>query len=85
MKRWVDNGGLIVATSALGTGVNYSGIVYVLHIGVHPYDMLLAAENAYNELTKLINEADIEKYNVRIKYEWLHYRSFIVIFYATLK
>ncbi|KAH3911548.1 hypothetical protein HBI56_102580 [Parastagonospora nodorum] len=26
VARWVDNGGLIVATSALGTGVDYPGI-----------------------------------------------------------
>ncbi|KAH3949182.1 hypothetical protein HBH98_203880 [Parastagonospora nodorum] len=45
VARWVDNGGLIVATSALGTGVDYPGIVYVLHIGV-PYGMIDFAQES---------------------------------------
>ena len=45
VKRWVDNGRLIVATSALGTGVDYPGIVYVLHIGV-PYGMIDFAQES---------------------------------------
>ena len=34
LQEWVEQGGLIVATSALGTGVDYAGIVYVLHVGM---------------------------------------------------
>jgi superfamily II DNA helicase RecQ len=34
LEEWVEQGGLIVATSALGTGVDYAGIVYILHIGM---------------------------------------------------
>ena len=29
LQEWVEHGGLIVATSALGTGVDYAGIVYI--------------------------------------------------------
>lgn len=32
LQEWVEHGGLIVATSALGTGVEYAGIVYILHV-----------------------------------------------------
>jgi hypothetical protein len=34
LQEWVEHGGLIVATSALGTGVDYAGIVYILHVGM---------------------------------------------------
>jgi len=34
LEEWVEQGGLIVATSALGTGVDYAGIVYILHVGM---------------------------------------------------
>lgn len=34
LQEWVEQGGLIVATSALGTGVDYAGIVYILHVGM---------------------------------------------------
>jgi superfamily II DNA helicase RecQ len=34
LQAWVEQGGLIVATSALGTGVDYAGIVYILHVGM---------------------------------------------------
>lgn len=33
LKQWLLDGGLIVATSALGTGVDFPGIVYILHVG----------------------------------------------------
>jgi superfamily II DNA helicase RecQ len=39
VNRWVSNGGFIVATSALGTGVDYPNIVHVLHVGV-PYGII---------------------------------------------
>jgi superfamily II DNA helicase RecQ len=34
LKAWEEDGGLIVATSALETGVNYLGIVYITHVGM---------------------------------------------------
>ncbi|CAN9385033.1 unnamed protein product [Alternaria alternata] len=34
LKQWLLDGGLIVATSALGTGVDFPGIVYILHVGM---------------------------------------------------
>jgi superfamily II DNA helicase RecQ len=41
--HWLSTGGLITATSALGTGVNYSKIVYILHVGM-PYGMIEFAQ-----------------------------------------
>ena len=38
LQAWVEQGGLIVATSALGTGVDFPGIVYILHVGM-PWSM----------------------------------------------
>lgn len=38
LQEWVEQGGLIVATSALGTRVDYAGIVYILHVGM-PWSM----------------------------------------------
>ena len=32
LREWLEKGGFIVATSALGTGVNFGGIVFVLHM-----------------------------------------------------
>ncbi|UPX19130.1 uncharacterized protein EKO05_0009402 [Ascochyta rabiei] len=34
LERWEQEGGLMVATSALGTSVDYLGIVYILHVGM---------------------------------------------------
>ncbi|KAF3029165.1 hypothetical protein E8E12_000446 [Didymella heteroderae] len=45
VDRWVSDGGFIVATSALGTGVDYPGIVYVPHVGV-PYGMIDFAQES---------------------------------------
>ncbi|KAK1809579.1 hypothetical protein LTR12_016055 [Friedmanniomyces endolithicus] len=39
LDMWLRRGGLIVATSALGTGVNFPGIVFVLHVDM-PYGMI---------------------------------------------
>jgi superfamily II DNA helicase RecQ len=39
LEKWVEEGGFIVATSALGTGVDYMGIVFVLHVGL-PYGII---------------------------------------------
>ena len=33
LQEWVERGGMIVATSALGTGVDFAGIVYISHVG----------------------------------------------------
>lgn len=38
LQEWVEQGGIIVATSALGTGVDFLGIVYILHVGM-PWSM----------------------------------------------
>jgi superfamily II DNA helicase RecQ len=45
INRWVGNAGFIVATSALGTSLDYPGIVYMLHIGV-PYGMIDFAQES---------------------------------------
>ena len=34
LKQWLVDGGLIVATSALGTGVDFPGIIFTLHVGM---------------------------------------------------
>ncbi len=36
---WMENGGFCAATGALGTGVDFPGIVYIVHIGI-PYGMI---------------------------------------------
>ncbi len=42
---WLSTGGWIVATTALGTGVDYPGIVFVLHVGM-PYGMIDFAQES---------------------------------------
>jgi superfamily II DNA helicase RecQ len=39
LKAWLERGGLIVATSALGTGVDFPGIVFTLYVDI-PYGMI---------------------------------------------
>lgn len=39
IASWMENGGFCAATGALGTGVDFPGIVYIVHIGV-PYGMI---------------------------------------------
>lgn len=39
LERWLERGGYIVATSALGTGVDFPGIVFILHVGM-PWSMI---------------------------------------------
>jgi superfamily II DNA helicase RecQ len=34
LAAWLKTGGFIVATSALGTRLDYAGIVFVLHVGM---------------------------------------------------
>lgn len=38
LQEWVEKGGMIVATSALRTGVDFAGIVYILHVEM-PWSM----------------------------------------------
>jgi len=45
LKKWVKAGGFIVVTSALGTGVDYEGIIFVLHVGL-PYGMIDYAQES---------------------------------------
>jgi superfamily II DNA helicase RecQ len=45
LEQWLDMGGFIVTTSALGTGVDYLGIVMVIHVGV-PYGMIDFAQES---------------------------------------
>ena len=45
VEAWLEHGGLIVATSALGTGVDFPGIVFVLHRDV-PYGMIDFAQES---------------------------------------
>jgi superfamily II DNA helicase RecQ len=39
LQQWLGWGGFIVATSALGTGVDFPGITFVLHVGM-PWSMI---------------------------------------------
>jgi superfamily II DNA helicase RecQ len=39
LAAWLERGGLIVATSALGTGVDFPGVVFTLHVDI-PYGMI---------------------------------------------
>lgn len=45
LERWLDRGGFIVATSALGTGLDIGGIVFVLHAGM-PWGMVDYAQES---------------------------------------
>jgi hypothetical protein len=45
LERWLAHGGFIVATSALGTGVNFGGIVFVLHVDL-PWSMIDFAQES---------------------------------------
>ena len=44
-REWVNEGGWIVATSALGTGVDFPGVVFVLHVGM-PWSMIDFAQES---------------------------------------
>lgn len=39
LEDWLESGGIMVATSALGTGVDFPGIVFTLHVDI-PYGMI---------------------------------------------
>jgi superfamily II DNA helicase RecQ len=45
VEQWLKDGGLIVATSALGTGVDFPGVVYILHVGM-PWSMIDYAQES---------------------------------------
>jgi len=45
LQQWSETGGLIVATSALGTGVDIPGIVFVLHVDM-PWGMIDFAQES---------------------------------------
>lgn len=45
ISRWLEEGGFMVATSALGTGVDFPGIVFILHAGM-PYGMIDYAQES---------------------------------------
>jgi superfamily II DNA helicase RecQ len=45
LEEWVKEGGWIVATSALGTGVDFPGVVFVLHVGM-PWSMIDFAQES---------------------------------------
>jgi superfamily II DNA helicase RecQ len=45
LTRWLQKGGLMVATSALGTGVDFPGIVFILHVGM-PWSMIDYAQES---------------------------------------
>jgi hypothetical protein len=39
LETWLEKGGFITAIGALGTGVNFLRIVYIVHVGV-PYRLV---------------------------------------------
>lgn len=39
LKKWLAEGGMMVATTALGTGVSYPGVMLVVHVGL-PYGLI---------------------------------------------
>lgn len=45
LEAWLEDGGLIVATSALGTGVDFPGIIFILHVGM-PWSMIDFAQES---------------------------------------
>ena len=45
LRQWLMDVGLIVATSALGTGVDFPGIVYIVHVGM-PWSIIDYAQES---------------------------------------
>jgi superfamily II DNA helicase RecQ len=45
LQHWLDNGGCIVSSTALGTGVNYDNVVWVVHMGI-PYGLIDFAQES---------------------------------------
>jgi superfamily II DNA helicase RecQ len=68
LKRWLKRGGFIVATSALGTGVDFLGIVFVLHVGL-PYGIINYAQKTGRagrskeavDLVVLLEDGEVER------------------------
>jgi superfamily II DNA helicase RecQ len=68
LQAWVEKGGMIVATSALGTGVDFAGIVYILHVGM-PWSMSDFAQASGRggrggepfEVVVLVEQGEVEK------------------------
>ena len=44
-EEWLKKGGFLTATGALGTGVDFPGVVYIVHIGV-PYGLIDFAQES---------------------------------------
>jgi superfamily II DNA/RNA helicase len=45
LGQWLKDRGLIIATSALGTGVDFPGIAYIVHVGM-PWSMIDYAQES---------------------------------------
>ena len=45
IKVWKEAGGCVVATTALGTGVNYTGVALAVHVGM-PYGLIDFAQES---------------------------------------
>lgn len=45
LGAWLERGGLIIPTSALGTGVDFPGVVFTLHVDA-PYGMIDFAQES---------------------------------------
>jgi superfamily II DNA or RNA helicase len=45
LAEWAEHGGFIVATSALGTGVDFPGVIFILHVGM-PWSMIDYAQES---------------------------------------
>jgi superfamily II DNA helicase RecQ len=39
LRKWLTEGGMMVATTALGTGMGYPGVMLVVHVGL-PYGLI---------------------------------------------
>jgi superfamily II DNA helicase RecQ len=44
-KEWLKKGGFLTATRALGTGVDFPEVVYIVHLGI-PYRLIDFAQES---------------------------------------
>ena len=44
-EKWLKKGGFLTATGALGTGVDFPGVVYIVHVGI-PYGLIDFAQES---------------------------------------
>jgi superfamily II DNA helicase RecQ len=44
-NEWLKKGGFLIATSALGPGVDFPGVVYIVHLGI-PYRLIDFAQES---------------------------------------